>query len=75
MLHSSDPRYLYCCRKEKHVRVCRLEGECRLEHGCQKPNCPLAKDFGLEAFDARMKAFSSIFDLWPVDVKKLADFP
>lgn len=75
MLNASDPRYLYCSRKKKIVRVCRVEAECRSQHGCAKPDCPLSKEFGLEAFDARMKAFASTFDLWPLDDEKLADFP
>ncbi len=66
MLHSTDPRYLYCCRVDRPVRVCRSEAECRAEFGCSKPNCPLEGKFDLAAYDARMKAFATEYDLWPV---------
>lgn len=75
MLHSSDPRYQYCTRVGKSVRVCRSEADCRREYGCIKPNCPLEKAFGLEAFDERMRAFATIFDLWPLGGGKQPDFP
>ena len=75
MLHSTDPRYQYCTRVGKSVRVCRPEAECRREHGCTKPNCPLETAFGLEAFDARMRAFATTFDLWPLGGANPPDFP
>jgi hypothetical protein len=75
MVHACDPRYQHCPRVGKSVRVCRAEGECRNEFGCIKPNCPLEAAFGLEAFDARMKEFATIFDLWPVSGPKTPDFP
>lgn len=75
MLHSSDPRYLYCTRVGKTVCVCRSEEACRREYGCTKPNCPLETAFGLEAFDRRMKEFATTFDLWPLCARKQADFP
>jgi len=75
MLHSTDPRYQYCPRVGKSVRVCRSEAECRREFGCTKPNCPLEAAFGLEAFDARMRAFATAFDLWPLGGGKQPDFP
>jgi len=75
MLHATDPRYQYCTRIEKSVRVCRSEAECRREHGCTKPNCPLETAFGLEAFDERMRVFATTFDLWPLGGEKQPDFP
>jgi hypothetical protein len=75
MLHAFDPRYMYCSRKKKSVRVCGAQAECRSKHGCNKPNCPLTKEFGLEAFDGRMKAFATTFDLWPLGDKEEKDFP
>lgn len=75
MLHASDPRYQYCPRVSQTVRICRSEAECRCEFGCSKPNCPLEKSFGLEAFDARMKAFSTVFDLWPLSDVQQPDYP
>ncbi len=75
MLHSTDPRYQYCARVGKSVRVCRAEADCRREFGCTKPNCPLETAFGLEAFDARMRAFATTFDLWPLGEGKQPDFP
>ena len=66
MPHRCDPRYQYCSHVGTNVRVCRSEAECRREHGCTKPNCPLETAFGLEAFDARMRAFATTFDLWPL---------
>jgi hypothetical protein len=75
MLHSSDPRYQYCTRVGKSVRVCRSEGECRREYGCTKPNCPLETAFGLKAFDERMRAFATDFDLWPLGRGNQPDVP
>jgi hypothetical protein len=75
MPHTCDPRYQYCKRVGRNVRVCRLEADCRREHGCIKPNCPLETAFGLEAFDARMRAFATIFDLWPLAEDQQPDFP
>lgn len=75
MLHASDPRYLYCPRVGCRVRVCRSEEECRREFGCTKPHCPLEGTFGLEAFDTRMKAFATAFDLWPVGSESQRDYP
>jgi hypothetical protein len=75
MLHASDPRYQYCSRVGKFVRVCRSETECRGEFGCTKPNCPLEHAFGFEAFDARMKEYATLFDLWPVRATDQPDFP
>jgi len=75
MLHASDPRYQYCSRVEKTVRVCRPEVECRQQYGCTAPNCPLETSFGLKAFDERMRAFASTFDLWPLSEGSQRDFP
>lgn len=75
MPNASDPRYLYCPRVECRVRVCRPEEECRREFGCTKPHCPLEGEFGLQAFDVRMKGFATAFDLWPVTTASTADFP
>ena len=75
MLKASDPRYQYCKRVGKNVRVCRQAAECRREYGCAKPNCPLEKAFGLEAFDERMRAFATVFDLWPLSGGDQRDFP
>lgn len=61
-----DPRYQFCMQIEKSVCVCRSENECRREHGCTNSNCPLEDAFGLEAFDSRMRAFATAFDLWPL---------
>jgi hypothetical protein len=72
MLNSSDPRYQYCARVGKSV--C-LKVECRLEHGCIKPNRPLGTTFGLQAFDERMRAFATTFDLWPLGGGDQPDFP
>lgn len=66
MPHPFDPRYQYCERVGKNVCVCRSEADCRREFGCTKPNCPLEAAFGLKAFDSRMRAFASAFDLWPL---------
>jgi hypothetical protein len=74
MLHH-DPRYRYCTRVGKSVRVCRSEQECRGEFGCTKSICPLEDAFGLEAFDQRMREFATIFDLWPLSQMAVADFP
>lgn len=73
MPHPSDPRYEYCQRLAKNVRVCRSEKECRLEHGCTQPNCPLEAAFGLDAFDVRMRAFATAFDLWPLGKSRQPD--
>ncbi len=75
MSHHNDPRYLYCTRVARNVGVCRSEAECRAEFGCTKPNCPLEKHFGFQAFDQRMQAFATIFDLWPVRGTPFEDFP
>lgn len=75
MANVSDPRYLYCPRVGEAVCICRSEEACRGEFGCTKPDCPLGKEFGLEAFDRRMKAFATTFDLWPVGSGKEPDFP
>ena len=75
MLHSTDPRYQYCTRVGQSVRVARSEADCRREHGCTKPNCPLETAFGLEAFDKRMRAFATTFDLWPLGEAEPPDFP
>jgi len=75
MSHPCDPRYQYCRHVGKNVLVCRAEAECRREHGCPKPNCPLETAFGLEAFDARMRAFATTFDLWPLAEGQQPDFP
>jgi hypothetical protein len=75
MLHASDPRFEYCWRVKRAVRVCRPEVDCRQEYGCAGRNCPLAKSFGLKAFDERMRAFASTFDLWPLSEGKDGDFP
>ena len=74
MLHLSDPRYQYCTRLGKTVCVCRSEVECRREYGCTKSNCPLETAFGLQAFDERMRAFATTFDLWPLGGEQ-PDFP
>ncbi len=71
----SDPRYQYCPRVGESVRVCRSEVECRSEFGCSKPRCPLEASFGFDAFDQRMKAYASAFDLWPVNEDKPRDHP
>ena len=39
MPHRCDPRYQYCTRVGKNVRVCRSEADCRREYDCTKPNC------------------------------------
>ena len=44
-------------------------------YGCTEPNCPLETAFGLEAFDARMRAFATTFDLWPLAEGNQPDFP
>ena len=75
MLHSSDPRYQYCARVGKSVCVCRSEVKCRREYDCTEPNCPLETAFGLEAFDERMRAFATTFDLWPLGSGNQPDFP
>ena len=75
MSNLSDPRYLYCSRVGRSVGVCRSEGQCRAAYGCTKPNCPLEHAFGLKAFDQRMKAFATVFDLWPVGARQQPDFP
>ncbi len=74
MLYATGPRYQYCTRVGKNVRVRRSEAECRREYGCTKPNCPLETAFGLEAFDERMRAFATTFDLWPLCAGKQPDF-
>lgn len=66
MQQAPDPRHLYCARVGQYVRVCRAECDCRAEFGCTKPNCPLEGFFDLQAYDARMKAFATERDLWPV---------
>lgn len=73
MLDRMDPRYRYCRRVAKSVRVCRSEAACRREYGCTKPNCPLEKAFGLKAFDEWMKAFATAFDLWPLAAENQPD--
>lgn len=75
MPHLSDPRYQYCARVGTCVRVCRQEAECRREHGCTNRDCPLASAFGLAAFDHRMRAFATVFDLWPLSNGVQPDFP
>ncbi len=75
MPHPFDPRYQYCTRVKQDVYVCRSEMECRLEYGCTKPNCPLETAFGLKAFDLRMRAFATAFDLWPLTECEQPDFP
>ena len=76
MLHASDPRYRYCKRVGTSVIVCRTEGDCRREYGCTEPNRPLEKAFGMKAFDERMRAFATIFDLWPLGrSEQPPDFP
>lgn len=75
MLHAMDPRYRYCPRVGKSVRICRCEAECRSEFGCTQPNCPLEKAFGLAAFDQRMREFATMFDLWPIANANPPDFP
>ena len=70
-----DPRYQHCTRVGKTVRVCRSEDACRREYGCTKPNCPLEKAFGITAFDLRMRAYASIFDLWPLSDVEVPEFP
>ena len=66
MPYLCDPRYQYCSHVGTNVRVCRSEADCRREYDCSKSNCPLETAFGLEAFDARMRAFATTFDLWPL---------
>ena len=73
MPHRCDPRYQYCTRIGKNVCVCRSEAECRREYACTE-NCPLETAFGLKAFDARMRAFATTFDLWPLGGEQ-PDFP
>lgn len=75
MFYTTDPRYQYCPRVAKSVRVCRSEAECRHEFGCTQPNCPLETAFGLEAFDKRMKAYATAYDLWPLGQPPQMDFP
>ena len=75
MPYLCDPRYQYCSRVGTNVRVCRSEAECRREYCCTEPNCPLETAFGLEAFDARMRAFATTFDLWPLAEGNQPDFP
>lgn len=71
----SDPRYLYCSRVDAKICAYRKEAECRREHGCTKPDCPLEASFGLKVFDERMKAYASAFDLWPLSDGPPQDFP
>jgi hypothetical protein len=75
MLCQFDPRYQYCTRIKKDVYVCRSEAVCRKEHGCTKSNCPLWNVLGLGAFDRRMRAFSTVYDLWPLGGGPAPDFP
>ena len=73
MPHRCDPRYQYCSHVGTNVRICRSEADCRREYGCTKQNCPLETAFGLDAFDARMRAFAKPSSgLWPraISVKK-----
>ena len=67
MFNACDPRFEYCPRVSKDVRVCRSEAECRDEYGCTKPDCPLANEFGLEAFDKRIDFINS-FSVVSVDI-------
>ena len=60
-----DRRLQFCPQVQANVRVCRSEQECRKEFGCCQAGCPLAREFGLKAFDWRMRQFSTHFDLWP----------
>lgn len=75
VLYLNDPRYQYCMRVGMSVRICRVEDECRREHGCVKPDCPLARAFGFDVFDVRMRQLASMFDLWPCEDAMLEDFP
>lgn len=70
-----DPRYQHCSRIGATVGICRSEGDCRGEHGCVEPNCPLEKVFGVTAFDERMRAFATVFDLWPLHPCVELDYP
>ena len=75
MPYLCDPRYQYCTRVGKNVGVCWSEADCRHDSGCTEPNCPLETAFGLEAFVARMRAFATTFDLWPLAEGNRPDFP
>jgi hypothetical protein len=75
MFYVSDPRYQYCARVGRSIRICRSEAECRHEFGCTEPDCPLASAFGLEEFDKRMKAYATEFDLWPLGRDGQKDYP
>ena len=65
-----DPRYRYCPKAGSHVLICRPEGECRDQHHCEAPDCPLTKEFGLSRFDRRMRQLASTFNFWPVSGKR-----
>jgi hypothetical protein len=75
MPSSLDVRYHYCPRVQESVCICRSEQQCRAEYGCSQPDCPLEKMFGLPAFDARMRAYATAFDLWPLGGLNSPDFP
>ena len=65
MLQARETCHRYCPRIGKYTDVYRTEGQCRDEHNCSEPDCPLAKEFGHPAFDTRMRVFSAALGLMP----------
>lgn len=68
-MNAVDPRYQFCSRIEKNVLVRRSEGHCRDEYACNEPDCPLTKEFGLEAIDLHMQVFRMFLKPWSVNRK------
>jgi hypothetical protein len=65
-----DPGYRYCPRVDLNVDLRGAEGDCRDQHGCADPNCPLSRYFGADPIGMRVNTLAGLIGGWPFSAAK-----
>lgn len=65
-----DPGFKHCPRINQNVDVRGTEGDCRDQHGCSDPNCPLSREFGADPIGARIATLAGFVGGWPFSASK-----
>lgn len=58
---SRSPSLCNCPEVNQLVRIDQSEGECRTQHGCEQPYCPLTSDFEPDKFNFLVALTGSSF--------------